>query len=310
MNESLKNVTLRQLQIFLVAAEHESFLHAAEILHLTQPAVSMQMKRLADMVGTPLFIKSGRNLRLTTAGEALIPHLKQINQTLKTASEELNNIKKSRQGKVRIGMVTTTQYFSPRLMAEFKKLHPEIEVEIAIANRKNIIRKLENNEIDIAIMGRTPKRLAVTTEEFYEHPYIVIASPENPLSNAKNISAQQLKKESILAREPGSGTRIVLEQFFASHNINTPELQEFSSNEAIKQGVIANMGIAFISAHTIHLETNAQLLSILDVDTMPTMKSWFVTYLKNRHINPASHAFKTFMEQHASKLMDTIFTKQ
>ncbi len=307
MHESLRNVTLRQLQIFLVAAENESFLHAAEILHLTQPAVSMQMKRLAEMVGTPLFIKNGRNLRLTNAGEALIPYLRQINQTLKEASEELYDIKKSRQGKIRIGMVTTTQYFSPRLMAEFKKLHPEIEVEIAIANRKNIIKKLENNEIDLAIMGRTPKRLQVITEEFYEHPYVIIASPENPLAQEKNIPASRLFDEMILAREPGSGTRIILEQFFASHEMDTPELQEFNSNESIKQAVMANMGVAFISAHTIHLETSTQLLSILDVDGMPNMKSWFVTYLKNRHLSPAASAFKLFIKENASKLMDRIF---
>lgn len=307
MRESLKNVTLRQLQIFLVAAEHESFLHAAEILHLTQPAVSMQMKRLAEMVGTPLFIKSGRNLRLTTAGKALIPYLKQINQTLKAASDELDDIKKSRQGKIRIGMVTTTQYFSPRLLAEFKKLHPEIEVEIAIANRKNIIKKLESNEIDLAIMGRTPKRLQVITEEFYEHPYVIIASPENPLASQQQIPALQLIDENILAREPGSGTRIILEQFFASHKVTPPELLEFNSNEAIKQAVMANMGVAIISAHTIHLETSARLLAVLDVENMPSIKTWFVTYLKNRHLSPAATAFKLFMNQHASKLMDKIF---
>ncbi|MGH1542202.1 MAG: LysR substrate-binding domain-containing protein [Arenicella sp.] len=308
MKESLKNVTLRQLQIFLVAAEHESFAQAAQILYLTQPAVSMQMKRLAEMVGVALFSKEGRNLRLTRAGHKFVPYVRQITQTLREAGEELDAIKGMRKGKVKIGMVTTTQYFSPRLTAEFKKQHPEIELDIAIANRRNIINKLESNEIDLAIMGRTPKRLEVAVEEFYEHPYVVIASPAHPLAGQKNVTAQNLQDQQFLAREQGSGTRMILERFFVKNDLKQPAIQEFTSNESIKQGVMVDMGLAFISAHTIHLEKKSGLLAVLDVNKVPIMRSWLVLNLANKTLNPATEAFKQFVRNEGAGHMQAIFS--
>ncbi len=307
MQDSLKNVTLRQLQIFLVAAENESYAQAAQVLHLSQPAVSMQMKRLMEMVGVKLFTKEGRCLRLTHAGKMLLPHVRQLMQKLNEASEDLGAIKGWRKGRVKIGMVTTTQYFSPRLITEFKKQHPEIEFDLTIANRQNIVNKLKRNEIDLAIMGRTPKSLEVDAEEFYKHPYVVIASPEHPLSKQKEVTAEQLLQQQFLAREEGSGTRMMLEHFFIKHDLNQPELLDFYSNESIKQAVMVNMGLAFISAHTIHLEQKSQLLSILDVKSMPTLTSWFILNLSNRTLNPATSAFKEFIKTHGSNYMDEVF---
>jgi len=308
MKEALRNVTLRQLQIFMVAAEHESFAKAADILHLTQPAVSMQMKRLAEMVGIPLFAKSGRDLRLTLAGRSLLPYVRRMTQTLREAGEELDAINGLRHGHVKIGMVTTTQYFSPRLTAEFQKQHPEIQLDLTIANRRRIINKLESNEIDLAIMGRTPKRLEVNPTEFFEHPYVVVAGPSHPLSKKKNISPQDLNSESFLVRESGSGTRMIFDHFFIKNELKQPSIQEFSSNESIKQGVMAGLGLAVISAHTIHLERQADLLKVLNIKAMPAMRTWCILHLSNKVLSPSAEAFKQFMQTQAPGYMKSIFS--
>lgn len=307
MKDALRNVTLRQLQIFMIAAEHESFARAAELLHLTQPAISMQMKRLAEMLGVDLFAKDGRDLKLTLSGQALLPYVRQVAQTLQEAAEEIDAINGLRHGRVRLGMVTTTQYFSPRLTTEFKKQFPEIELHITIANRRNIVSKLELNEIDLAIMGRTPSRLSVDAADFYEHPYVIIAPQLHPLANKTKIAPEALQSESFLARESGSGTRMILDRFFIKHELNQPRIQEFSSNESIKQGVMAGMGLAVISAHTIHLERQAGLLSVLDVHTMPTLRTWYILNLQNKTLSPSVQAFKQFMIEQAPGFMQSIF---
>ncbi|MFT7386939.1 MAG: DNA-binding transcriptional LysR family regulator [Candidatus Endobugula sp.] len=308
MKDALKNATLRQLQIFMVAAENESYARAAETMHLTQPAVSMQMKRLAEMAETDLFFKSGRELKLTSAGKTLLPYVRQITQTIREAGEELDAIKGARHGEIRLGMVTTTQYFSPRLIIEFNKQYPEIELDVFIANRRDIVQKLENNEIDLAIMGRTPRRVAVTANKFYDHPYVVIAPKSHYLARQRVINPEHLTGESFLVRENGSGTRLLLNDFFTEHDIHPPKIHAFSSNESIKQGVMAGMGLAIISAHTIQLEKTVKLLSILDVDTMPIMHEWYILHLTSKVLSPADIAFQQFMQTQAPKHMDDIFS--
>ena len=282
-------------------------MRAAETLHLTQPAVSMQMKRLSEMVGVALFAKRGRNLYLTRAGKALLPYVRLVMGTLREADEEIDAIKGLRHGKVKIGMVTTTHYFAPRLTAQFKAKHPDVELDIAIANRKNVISKLENNQIDLAIMGRTPSRLSVDAEEFSEHPYVIIAPKSHPLVGKKNIEPYELQSEHFLARESGSGTRMILDHFFAKNDLKLPSTQEFSSNESIKQSVMAGMGMAFISAHTIHLEAKSGLLEVLDVTGMPALRTWYILHLVNKNLSPAANAFKQFMQQEAPEHMQEIF---
>lgn len=308
MKDSLRNATLRQLQIFMVAAEHESYARAAETLHLTQPAISMQMKRLMEMVKMDLFIKEGRELKLTSAGKTLLPYVRQVSQTIREASEELDAIKGVRHGQVKLGVVTTSQYFSPRLIAEFNKQYPDIELEMTIANRHDIVNKLENNEIDLAIMGRSPRRLIVDAEKFYDHPYVIIAPKSHYLSKQSSVYASMLKGEAFLVRENGSGTRMLLDYFFTEHKLRPPKLHEFTNNESIKQGVMAGMGLAIISAHTIHLEKTIGLLSILNIKTLPIVRDWFILHPTGKVLSPAAEAFKQFMQTEAPQHMKNIFS--
>lgn len=308
MNKPLRNATLRQLSIFLVAAEHKSFARAAELLNLTQPAVSMQMSQLADSAGMALFEKSGRGLSLTRAGRALVPYAQSIKQMLREAGEEMDALQGLKHGKIKIAMVTTARYFAPKLIAKFQAQHEEIELDITIANRRNVIEKLENNQTDLAIMGRPPARLAVETEWFADHFYVIIAPPEHPLAaNKKRFSPDKLQDEVFLAREAGSGTRMVLDHFFSDNDLETPKLQEMTSNESIKQAVMAGMGLAVISKHTIGLECQTGNLAILKVRNMPVKRAWYVLHLAKKPLSPAARAFKIFMRAEAPAYMKALF---
>jgi DNA-binding transcriptional LysR family regulator len=309
MKDPLRHASLKQLKIFAIAVEQQSFARAAEILHLSQPAVSMQMSRLAEGVGLELFEKSGRNQRVTRAGEILYPYVKQVTQTLREAGEELDALKGARHGKIKVAMVTTSRYFAPKLVARFCELNPDIEIDFTIANRQTVIEKLENNQIDLAIMGRPPSRLGVVAEAFAEHPYVIIAAPDYPLVGKRRFSAQKLAGETFLAREAGSGTRMLMEHFFAENGIEVPVLQEVPSNESIKQAVMAGMGLALISKHTIGLEYQTGNITILNVRDMPILRTWYVLHLEGKSVNPIISAFKAFMLEQAPGFISDLFGK-
>ena len=295
MPDPLRHTTLRQLQIFLVAAEHSSFARAAQILHLTPPAVSMQMSQLAEGIGVSLFEKRGRALVLTQAGETLLPYAERMAQTLREAGEAIDALRGLRHGKIRIGLVTTTRYFAPRLIAQFRSQHPEIELEVNIANRDIVIGQLESNHLDLAIMGRPPTHLPVVAEVFAKHPHGVIAPANHPLAGKRQLAPKRLAGEPFIAREAGSGTRHAMEQYFTEHRLSPPVVQEMTSNESIKQAVMAGMGLAFISLHTISLEHQTGNLVLLDVKGLPVVRNWYVLHRAAKALSPAAAAFKAFV---------------
>src|SRR5262245_48930337 len=227
MTDPLRHATLRQLQIFLVAAEHSSFSRAAEILHLTRPAVSMQMSQLSASIGLGLFEKRGRRLALTLAGEMLLPYIERVARTLREAGAAIDSLQVQRRGKLRIGLVTTTRYFAPRLVAQFRELHPEIEVEVDIADREAVVARLASHHLDLAIMGRPPTHLDLEAEVFARHPHGIIAPAGHALAGRPRLAPGVLVGEPFLAREPGCGTRHAMDQFFAEHQLKPP-LQDMS----------------------------------------------------------------------------------
>ena len=303
---ALRHATLRQLQIFLAAAEHSSFARAAEVLHLTQPAVSMQMSQLAETVGMALFEKRGRNLSLTRAGETLLPYAQRVAQTLREAGEAIAALQGLQHGKIRIAIVTTTRYFAPRLIAQFRGEHPQIELEVAIANREDVITQLENNQVDLAIMGRPPTHVHVVAEPFARHPHGVIAPPSHPLAGKKRLTPAMLASQPFIARESGSGTRYAMDQYFAEHGLKPLIAQEMTSNESIKQAVMAGMGMAFISLHTVSLEHQTGHLLLLDAPGLPIVRNWYVVHRASKSLSPAAVAFKQFLHNEAPGYMKTL----
>jgi LysR family transcriptional regulator, low CO2-responsive transcriptional regulator len=310
MSDLFDKVTLRQIQIFLAVVEHRSFLRAAAQLRLTPPAVSMQMSRLSETLGAPLFDKDGRSIQLTPAATALIPYAERMTASLREACGVIDALQGKLDGLVRVAMVTTSRNFGPHLLQEFSRLHPEITLETTIANRIGVIERLEANHIDVALMGRPPQRLEVDAIPFARHPYVLISHPDHPLNRLSWISRRELTKQPFLLREEGSGTRMVHDHYFLSENLPLPSAQVMDSNENIKQAVMAGMGFAFISAHTVALERQAGKLAILAAEGMPAMREWLVLHLKGKRLSPAAESFKAFLRDEGPGFIRRFFGEE
>ena len=300
----MKGVTLRQLRVFSAVARHMSFGKAAEELHLTPPAVSMQIKELEGQVGLPLFDRGGRSVALTVTGEYLLVYVRKILATLKDAEDAVARLSGLQTGRLTIGMVSTAKYFVPRLMARFRAEHPGIEVRLAIGgNREQLVALLQANEVDLAIMGRPPRELATRAEPFASHPHVIVTPPDHPLVKAGHAPAAALADYEFLIREEGSGTRAAMEKFFADHRLEPRVAMEMTSNETIKQAVMAGMGISFLSLHTIGLELKAGLIAVPDIEDLPLAKRWYIVNTLAKTLSPAAEAFRYFMLEEAERFL-------
>ena len=296
------HLTLRQLKIFEAVARHLSFSRAADELHLTQPAVSMQVRSLEEAAGLPLTEQVGKRVYLTEAGEELARHARVIAQQLREAEEALMAIKGLRGGRLNIGVVSTAKYFAPRLLTAFRQQYPEVELRLGVHNRGEIVQQLADNDIDLAIMGRPPQELETVSEPFAENPLVFVAAPDHPLAAAKRIAPQQLAGESFLLREPGSGTRAAMERFLADNGVVPQRTVEMTSNETIKQAVMAGMGISFISERTIVLELATGYIVRLNVAGTPLKRHWFVVHRAEKRLLPVAEAFRRFLLQESGGL--------
>jgi DNA-binding transcriptional LysR family regulator len=292
----MKNVTFRQLRVFLEVARHLSFVRAAEALHLTPPAVTMQVKELEASVGLPLFDRQGRKVALTTAGEYFHVYARRLIVTMKDAEDAMARFKRVETGLLSIGLVSTAKYFVPRLLARFREEHPGVEVKLHVSgNREQLLTLLHSKDIDLAVMGRPPKELATRAEPFAAHPLVFICPPGHPLLAIERPPLSALEPYPILVREPGSGTRKAMEDVFREHQVSPRISMEMSSNETIKQAVMAGMGLSFLSLHTLGLELNNQLIKVIDVEGTPIMRTWNVVHLLSKLLSPAAEAFRYFI---------------
>ena len=291
----MKNATFRQLRVFSEVAKHLSFSKAAQALHLTPPAITMQVKELEGHVGMPLFERSGRQVALTTAGEYMLVFARRMLSTLKDAEDTAARLQRLEVGTLTIGMVSTAKYFLPRLLAEFRREHSGIEVKLAVGNRDQLVRMLQANELDIAIMGRPPKELATRAEPFAAHPHVFVAPVDHPLLAQGLQTVEALRSYSFILREEGSGTRAAMEKFFATARFAPQIAMEMASNETIKQAVMAGMGLSFLSLHTLGLELDNKLIAILDVEGTPIVRAWNVVHMLSKLLSPAAEAFRYFV---------------
>jgi DNA-binding transcriptional LysR family regulator len=300
----MRGATLRQFRIFAAAARHLSFAKAAEELHLTPPAVSMQIKELEEHVGLPLFDRSGRSVALTVTGEYLLAYVRKILATLKDAEDAVARFRGLQTGRLTIGMVSTAKYFVPRLMARFRAEHPGIEVRLAIGgNREQLAALLQSNDVDLAIMGRPPRELTTRAEPFAVHPHVIVTPPNHPLTQIGHAPAAALADYEFLIREEGSGTRAAMEKFFADHRLVPRVAMEMTSNETIKQAVMAGMGISLLSLHTIGIELKAGLIAVPDIEDLPLLKRWYVVNTLAKTLSPAAEAFRYFILEEAERFL-------
>jgi DNA-binding transcriptional LysR family regulator len=291
----MRNVTLRQMRAFAAVARHRSFTRAAEELHLTQPAVSQQLKLLEAEVGMPLFEHSGRSMHLTAAGEELLPYARQAIELLREAGESLSAMRGLKRGVLKLGAVSTAKYFAPSMLRAFTPAFPEVTISFTVGNREEVIKELAGNEIDLVIMGRPPRELETEAEAFAKHPLVIIAAPDHPMAAKRRIQYRQLAGENFIIREQGSGTRASMERVFRDRGATFHASMEVSSNETIKQAVMAGLGVSFISMHTLGLELKARKLVTLDVVGLPLVRDWYVIHLREKRLAPIAAAFRSFL---------------
>jgi DNA-binding transcriptional LysR family regulator len=295
----MRNATFRQLRVFNEVARHLSFARAAEALHLTPPAVTMQIKELEGHVGLPLFERSGRKVSLTTAGEYMLVYARRVLATLKDAEDTAARLQHLETGTLTIGMVSTAKYFLPRLLGAFKREHEGIEIRLAVSNREQLVNMLQGNEVDIAIMGRPPTELATRAEPFAAHPHVFVAPVDHPLLKIGHPTVASLQPHGFIVRERGSGTRAAMEKFLEPYRTEPRVVMEMTSNETIKQAVMAGLGLSFLSLHTIGLELEHRLIAVLDVEGTPVVRAWNVVHTLSKMLSPAAEAFRYFMLEHA-----------
>jgi DNA-binding transcriptional LysR family regulator len=299
----MRNVTLRQMRVFAAVARNLSFTRAARELHLTQPAISQQVKLLEEEVGMPLFEQIGRKVHLAPAGVELLRYTEQAMELLRQASESLSAMRGLKRGVLKLGAVSTAKYFAPSLLSAFTPAYPEVTIKFEVGNREEIIQQLAANEIDMVIMGRPPRELETVAEPFAKHPLVIIASPTHPFASKRRIRLSQLATEYFLIREEGSGTRASMERVFGEREVPFRVSMEVSSNETIKQAVMANMGLSFISSHTVGLELAAGKLVILDVVGLPIIRDWYVIHLRDKVLAPIPAAFRAFLLEHGARII-------
>ncbi len=299
----MRNATLRQLRIFDAVARHLSFSRAAEELHLTQPAVSMQVKQLAAHAGLPLFEQLGKKVYLTPAGAELVDHGRAIIQRLHEAEEALARLKGVSGGKLNVAVISAGDYFFPRLLAEFTRGHPGVTLNLAVHNREELLRQLAENLTDLAVMVRPPEGADTVSASFAPHPYVIVAAPGHPLVNRKRIPVSVILREPFVIRERGSDTWNAMAEAFGPRMAKLNVAMGITSTETIKQAVIAGMGVSFLSAHTIGLEMRLKSLAVLDVRGFPVLRNWYVVHRRDKRLPPVAKAFRHFLLEDGAALL-------
>jgi DNA-binding transcriptional LysR family regulator len=291
----IRHATLRQLQVFEAIVRLGSFTRAAEELFLTQPTVSMQIKKLADTMGLPLFEHVGRNVRPTEAGDQLYQSCRRIFDNLANLEMKMADLKGVRSGRLRLGVITTAKYFAPEVLGEFCQLYPGIDVALKVSNRDRIIERINANEDDLYIMGQAPTdQLDVEAFPFAPNPLVVMAPRDHELVGRKNLSLARVAEEPLILREPGSGIRDATLKMFEKIGVRPKVRMELGSNEAIKHGVVGGLGLAVLSLHTLTLEGPGGPVALLDVENFPIMRQWYIVYPKGKELSPVAQAFLDF----------------
>ena len=306
----MKNVTFRQLRVFASVAHHSSFIRAAEELKITAPAVSMQIKELETEVGLPLFNRTSRQVSLTMVGEYVLADTRRVLAAMRNAGDMVARFRGLQSGPLDVAIVSTATYFLPRLLAQFRHEHPGIEIRLQVANnREEIVTLMQQGDIELAIMGRPPKGWPTRAEPFAMHPHVLVTSIDHPFTRMEAVSASAVSGEGFIVREPGSGTRAALDEYMQAHHMTARVVMQMSSNEAIKQAVMAGMGVALLSLHTIGLELDHRLIAAPETEGLPVMRRWHVVNTLAKTLSPAAEAFRYFILERGEAFLAKLFPR-
>lgn len=297
------HASFKQLEALLLVARHESVSRAAEAMHVTQPAVSLQLRMLEEAAGTPLTRKHGRGIQLTAAGEVMVEFAERILRLWEEAGEEVAALKGVISGTLRIGAITTAEYLLPPMLVQFTTARPNVRIKLQVGNRNEIVNMLSRHEIDLAIMGTPPRELRTNAARFARHPMAFVASPDHPLMKKRRVSLADIMEANLLVRERGSGTRTTVERLFREAGCPLRIGSELSSNEAIKRMVVAGLGVAFLSVHACTLEFEAGLVQTLPMPENPVEADWYVMHLSDKPIPTVAAAFQDFVIENGQEVV-------
>jgi DNA-binding transcriptional LysR family regulator len=278
-------------------------------LHLTQPAVSTLVKQLEGHAGLPLFEQLGKKIYLTPAGTELLRHARAIINQLREAEDAMAQLQGVTGGTLNIAVISAGDYFFTRLLAQFQRRHPGVTLNLAVYNRAELLQQLANNLTDLAVMVRPPEELDTVNESFAPHPYVIVAPPEHPLAKVKRIRPTDLANEPFIVRERGSDTWNCMSEAFGRQFGKLKVAMEIKSTETIKQAVVAGLGIAFLSAHTVANERRLGQLIVLDVQGFPARFDWFIVHRKNKQLPAVAVAFREFLLKDGESLISAWYKK-
>lgn len=300
------NITLKQLKILEAIAKQKSYTNAAKLLFISQPAISMQVKQMEREVGMPLFERNGKQVITTEVGEELLYCAQKIQQQLSQSSEVIKDLQGMKRGKLHLTMASTANYFAPQLIAAFHHDYPGAKVTLDVTNRTGLIDALDHNITDMVIMGKPPSRHRLTGIPFMDNPLVVIAAPTHPLANRSHIPLKELADEPLIVRERDSGTRIAAERFFAKHDLRLTTGMEMNRSEAIKQAVMAELGLGIVSQHTIEMELTLKRLTTLNVEDFPINRKWYIVHREEKRFSAIPEAFMNHVLKNAEQLINIV----
>jgi len=298
----VRRISIRQLQVFEAVARLLSYTRASEELYLSQPTVSLQIKKLESDIGLALTEQVGKKVSLTDAGQALYQTSKEVLGALNRFEMEIDDQKGLQTGQLRISVVTTANYFAPRLIGRFTRKYPGITVSLDVGNREHILERMSQNMDDLYLIGKPPESSDLDFQPYLANPMVVVAPVDHPMAGRKKIPLKAIAEQPFIIREPGSGTRIAVERLFAEHGYALNIRMELGSNESIKQGITGGLGIAVISQHTL---TRGDLteLTILDVEGFPISWQWYVGHPRGKRLSVAAKTFIGLMYEEGSLLL-------
>lgn len=294
----VRHATLRQFQVFEAVARLGSFTHAAEELYLAQPTVSMQLKKLSETIGLPLFEQVGIRVQLTDAGREVYAACDEVFRALADLEMQIADVKGVKRGLLRLAVITSAKYLAPHLLGQFSRLYPGVDFTLKVTNRERLLERLARQEDDLYILGQPPEDIEVDAYPLVPNPLVVMANRDHPLVGTPNIPLERLLEETFILREPGSGMRAAVVRLFESKKLKPPVARiEFGSNEAIKQAVAAGLGITILSLHSLALEGTSGAIAILDVQGFPIERQWYLVYVKERRLSIVARSFLEYVKQ-------------
>lgn len=303
----MRHTTLKQLRCLSAVIRTGSVTAAAAELHVTPPAVTAQIRSLEEQVASPLIERCADRFRATEAGEEVANSLRRIEAVLAECADALEVLKRPGHGRISIGIVGAAKYFAPMALAAFYRDFPKAQIRLSVGNRYEIVRALHDYDLDLAVMGTPPHDFPVHAHVIGSHPLVMIAHPDHPLAARTAIQADELRGEMFLVREQGSGTRAAFDAFMSDPCSGDVRRDiEFGSNETIKQAVMAGLGIAFISAHTIAAEVESRRLKILDVVNLPVMRQWYVVCRTDKRLLAAAESLRSFWLERGSAFLPRV----